>query len=58
MVTSRPSSLCLEESRLKTLPSNKKSWSQLGRRSGVVVINHAELVHCGLKWKRKGQIKY
>lgn len=56
MVTRRPSPLCLEESRLKTLPSNKKSWSQLGRRSGVAVINHAEMVRCGLKWERRDRL--
>lgn len=49
-----PSSLCLEDSWLQTLPSNKKSWSQAGRRSEMVVINHAEMMHCGLKMEKEG----
>lgn len=49
---------CWEDSWLQTLPGNKKSWSRLEGRSGLVGINQAEMMHCGLKWKRKGQIKY
>lgn len=54
VATWRPSSLCLEDSWLQTLPSNKKSWSQAGRRSEMVVINHAEMMHCGLKMEKEG----
>lgn len=39
---------------LTVLPSNKKSWNQLGRRSGMSVINQAEMMHCGLKMEKEG----
>lgn len=45
--------------RNKTLPSNWNASGWFGERNRRVVINHAEMMHCGLKkLERKGQIKY
>lgn len=48
------SPLCLEDGCLQTSPSNRKSWSQPRRRNTRVVINHAEMMHCGLKMETEG----